>query len=64
MSEDTAWACDVAVSMPEPLPFSSTEPQVDMGSHVFTRGGLRHNLSPTDLVDNFRPTYAPPEPTG
>jgi hypothetical protein len=56
--EPSGWACDVPVSMPEPI--SAAEVLIDMGSHAFTENGLFHNLTQADLHE-IKPTWAPPQ---
>jgi hypothetical protein len=53
-----AWACDVPVSMPQPI--DANEVLLDMGSHAFTTNGLFPNLTAADLRDMSTPTFAPP----
>lgn len=54
----SGWACDVPVSMPDPI--SADEVLIDMDSHAFTDNGLFHNLTVADLRE-IKPTWAPPQ---
>lgn len=57
---DQAWASDVPVSMPEPLPYTS---RVPMYGFTFTEKGLFHDLSEADHEAISRPTYGPLDPS-
>jgi len=50
-----AWGTDTPISMPVP---PEKGVLVDMGSYVFTRGGLAHNLNHVDW-ENYLPVYLP-----
>jgi hypothetical protein len=55
----TGWACDVPVSMPEPI--NASDVLLDMGDRAFTAFGLFHNLTRADVEEIARPTYGPQE---
>lgn len=56
---ETSWACDVTVSLPEPVAIG--EVLLDMGTHVFTENGLAINVSKADLQEYSMPTWGPQE---
>lgn len=55
----TGWACDVPISLPEPL--DKDDVLLDMGDRAFTAFGLFHNLTKADVDDLSRPTFGPQE---
>jgi hypothetical protein len=57
-----SWACDTAVSLPEPVDYTGAH--VKMYGFVFTEQGLFHDLSEADHETLRGPTYGPPaDPT-
>jgi hypothetical protein len=55
----SGWACDVPVSMPEPI--KADDVLLDMGDRAFTAFGLYHNLTRADVDDIGRPAWGPQE---